>query len=187
MVSFHSLFSLSRAFPSHLVLIFPYTLSLVDQLISYLRRLNLFPSTPIPLSLSSPHPTSLTLSAYLTKLTQQQYLERSKTAGAAQTQGGGGGGAGRSQAPSRTQRATAEGVQESGDPAIEWRWGPRADAELGEEGVARFVKHVFESGNEGGGGGKRGKTGESFLKEVARAAGVKELQKAEKVEGGGFS
>ena len=58
---------------------------------------------------------------------------------------------------------------------------------MGEEGVARFVKYVFESGNEGGGRGKRGKTGESFLKEVARAAGVKELQKAEKVEGGGFS
>ncbi|GAA5830667.1 hypothetical protein JCM5353_007579 [Sporobolomyces roseus] len=160
-----------------------------DQLISYLRRLNLFPSTPIPLSLSSPHPTSLTLSAYLTKLTQQQYLERSKTAGAnsnTQTQGGGGG-AGRSQAPSRTQRATAEGVQESGDPAIEWRWGPRSEAELGEEGVARFVKFVFESGNEGARTGKRGKTGENLMSEVARAAGVKELQKAEKVEGGGFN
>lgn len=150
----------------------------------------MFPSTPIPLSLSSPHPTSLTLSAYLTKLTQQQYLERSKTAGAnsnTQTQGGGGGGAGRSQAPSRTQRATAEGVQESGDPAIEWRWGPRSEAELGEEGVARFVKFVFESGNEGARTGKRAKTGENLMSEVKRAAGVKELQKAEKVEGGGFN
>ncbi|GAA5844158.1 hypothetical protein JCM3766R1_003275 [Sporobolomyces carnicolor] len=187
-----------------------------DQLISYLLRLNLTPTSPIPLNLSSPHPESVTLAAYLTLLTKQQYLERSKTAGA--PQGGGGGAtqtqAGRSQGPSRTQRATAEGIQESGDPSIEWRWGARAEAEVGEEGVARFVQYVFEHGdntrqatslnkrkkqkgrrgddddedeNESGGGRKRGKTGEKFLTEVARAAGVKQLQKAEKIEGGGFN
>ncbi|GAA5968358.1 hypothetical protein JCM3765_002915 [Sporobolomyces pararoseus] len=165
-----------------------------DQLISYLRRLNLTPTTSIPLSLSSPHPESLTLSSYLTLLVKEQYLERAKTAGGGgqtQTQG-----AGRSQAPSRTQRATAEGIQESGDPSVEWRWGARAEAELGEEGVARFVQFIFENaGNEGSGsqdqqsqgGRKRGKTGEKFLTEVARAAGVKQLQKAEKIEGGGFN
>lgn len=164
-------------------------------MISYLRRLNLTPTSPIPLSLSSPHPESLTLSSYLTLLVKEQYLERAKTAGGG---GGGGqtqtqGGAGRSQAPSRTQRATAEGIQESGDPSVEWRWGARAEAELGEEGVARFVQLIFENGgNEGGnsqegGGRKRGKTGEKFLTEVARAAGVKQLQKAEKIEGGGFN
>ncbi|GAA5909197.1 MAGE domain-containing protein [Sporobolomyces salmoneus] len=168
-----------------------------DQLISYLRRLSLTPGSLLPLSLSSPHPSSLTLSTYLNTLVKQQYLERSKTAAAAtgtqtQTQG-------RSQAaPSRTQRSTAEGgVQESGDPSIEWRWGARAESELGEEGVARFVEFIFENGKttgasngeEGGEGQgrKRGKTGEKFLKEVARAAGVKELQRAEEIEGGGFN
>jgi len=169
-----------------------------DQLISYLRRLNLFPGTSIPLTLASPHPESLTLASYLTLLTKEQYLERTKVAGAG---GGGGGqtqtqGAGRSQAPARTQRATAEGIQESGDPSVEWRWGARAEAELGEEGVARFIQFIFESGKNGAGssqeegqsqGGKRGKTGEKLMTEVARAAGVKQLQRAEKVEGGGFN
>ncbi|GAA5871565.1 hypothetical protein JCM16303_000794 [Sporobolomyces ruberrimus] len=162
-----------------------------DQLISYLRRLNLMPGTSIPLTLSSPHPESITLAAYLTLLTKQQYLERTKTAGG----GGAGGatqtqGAGRSQAPSRTQRATAEGIQESGDPSVEWRWGARAEAELGEEGVARFVQFIFENGNKekgSQGAGKRGKTGEKFLVEIARAAGAKKLQRAEQVEGGGFN
>lgn len=164
---------------------------LSDQLISYLRRLNLMPGTSIPLTLSSPHPESITLAAYLTLLTKQQYLERTKTAGG----GGAGGatqtqGAGRSQAPSRTQRATAEGIQESGDPSVEWRWGARAEAELGEEGVARFVQFIFENGNKekgSQGAGKRGKTGEKFLVEIARAAGAKKLQRAEQVEGGGFN
>ncbi|GAA5935553.1 MAGE domain-containing protein [Sporobolomyces koalae] len=167
-----------------------------DQLISYLRRLNLTPMTPIPLTLAAPHPESLTLAAYLTLLTKQQYLERAKVAGAQPGATAGGGGAtqtqaGRTQGPSRTQRATAEGtVQETGDPTIEWKWGARAEAELGEEGVARFVQYIFEAGankNVAGGGGKRGRTGENFLAEVARSAGVKELQQAETIEGDGFN
>ncbi|GAA5889471.1 hypothetical protein JCM5296_006372 [Sporobolomyces johnsonii] len=153
-----------------------------DQLISFLRRLQLYPSSIIPLTLASPHPEHLTLSAYLALLTKQQYLERGKSGQAAQT---GQATRGRTQGPSRTQRTTADGVQESGDPSVEWRWGSRAEAEIGEEGVGKFVKVIFEAGaqGQGQGGGKRGKTGEKFLNEVARAAGVKELQKADEVEG----
>ncbi|GAA5875109.1 hypothetical protein JCM1840_007256 [Sporobolomyces johnsonii] len=152
-----------------------------DQLISFLRRLQLYPSSIIPLTLASPHPQHLTLSAYLALLTKQQYLERGKSGQAAQT---GQAARGRTQGPSRTQRTTADGVQESGDPSVEWRWGSRAEAEIGEEGVGKFVKVIFEAGAQGHqGGGKRGKTGEKFLNEVARAAGVKELQKADEVEG----
>lgn len=172
-----------------------------DQLISYLRRLSLTPSSVLPLSLQFPHPSSLTLAQFLNTLVKAQYLERGKsgTSGAPGTQGaagaGGAGGAGgggrRTQAPARTQRTDAQGEKaESGDPAVDWRWGPRAEAELGELGVARFVERVFvarsrrggddegdEDGAGGGAGGgrKRGRTGERFMREVARAAGVKEL------------
>ncbi|GAA5956022.1 hypothetical protein JCM21900_002647 [Sporobolomyces salmonicolor] len=151
-----------------------------DQLISFLRRLQLYPSSIIPLTLGSPHPQHLTLSAYLALLTKQQYLERGKSGQAAQT---GQTTRGRTQGPSRTQRDTADGVQESGDPSVEWRWGSRAEAEIGEEGVGKFINMIFESGSQGHGGEERGKTGEKLLSEVARAAGVKELQKAEEVGG----
>ncbi|GAA5935922.1 hypothetical protein JCM1841_006592 [Sporobolomyces salmonicolor] len=151
-----------------------------DQLISFLRRLQLYPSSIIPLTFACPHPQHLTLSAYLALLTKQQYLERSKSGQAAQT---GQTTRGRTQGPFRTQRDTTDGVQESGDPSVEWRWGSRAEAEIGEEGVGKFIKMIFESGSQGHGGEKRGKTGEKFLNEVARAAGVKELQKAEEVGG----
>ncbi|GJN91445.1 hypothetical protein Rhopal_004468-T1 [Rhodotorula paludigena] len=168
-----------------------------DQLISYLRRLSLTPSTPLPLSLSSPHPQSLDLSAFLNLLTRQQYLERSKTGqapgGATQggtTQGGGASGRGRTQGPSRTQRTNAAGEKaEAGDPSVEWRWGPRADAEVGELGVGKFVQRIFlsqsEKEGEVGGGRKRGKTGERFLKEVARAAGTKDLADVDGEKGSG--
>ncbi|BGP17323.1 hypothetical protein JCM10213_009072 [Rhodosporidiobolus nylandii] len=163
-----------------------------DQLISLLRRLSLTPSTLIPLTLASPHPTTLTLSAYLNLLLKAQYLERGKSgqAGPTQTQGG----AGRTQGPARTQRATADGgVAETGDPSVEWRWGARAEAEIGELGVAKFVERIFHAALPGsaaasqqqegegsqGAGGKRGKTGERFMNEIARAAGVKELKSAE--------
>ncbi|BGP49261.1 hypothetical protein JCM10450v2_005144 [Rhodotorula kratochvilovae] len=146
-----------------------------DQLISYLRRLSLTPSTPLPLSLQSPHPTSLDLSAFLNALVRGQYLERAKIGGAgAGTQGGTQAGGARTQA-SRTQRTNAAGEKaESGDPSIEWRWGPRAEAELGEKGVARFVERVFLSQSDGD-GRKRARAGDRFVREVARAAGVKEL------------
>ncbi|GAA5867356.1 hypothetical protein JCM8547_003319 [Rhodosporidiobolus lusitaniae] len=175
-----------------------------DQLISYLLRLSLSPSTPLPLSLSSVPPTlsstssssRLTLSAYLNTLSKNGYLERAKI-----SSGGGGTqatqkGRGTQGGPARTQRATAEGeVKEAGDPTVEWRWGARAEVEFGELGVAKFVERIFYSsssasssfskkgGGSGGGGGKRGRTGEKFLNEVARAAGVKKLRGAEEAEG----
>ncbi|KWU44388.1 hypothetical protein RHOSPDRAFT_33949 [Rhodotorula sp. JG-1b] len=172
-----------------------------DQLVSYLKRLSLTPSTNLPLSLASPHPDSITLSSFLSHLIKQQYLERGSSAhlGAA-TQGGGGGGAKSQARTTQTQRAThrgkeAGGAAEAGDPAIEWRWGPRSEVELGQVGVAKFVHQVFtdpgslprgaqsqtqtQGGKEGGGGGDR------FLAEVARAAGVKKLAGTERNKGGG--
>lgn len=167
---------------------------LADQLVSYLRRLSLSPSTPLPLSLASPHPSSITLSIFLNTLVKEQYLERAKTAtsGATQaTQQGSTGG--RTQNPSRTQRTDAKGDKaESGDPGLDWRWGPRADAELGEVGVAHFVERVFlaqaplgpgygddDGDGEGESAAERRKKAAKLRREVARAAGVKELATTE--------
>lgn len=161
-----------------------------DQLVSYLKRLSLLPSTPLPLSLASPHPGSITLSSFLSHLIKQQYLERGSSAhvlGATQAQGA----AAKSQARTQTQRATqkknkdagAGAAAEAGDPAIEWRWGPRSEVEFGEMGVAKFVHEVFTdpaSLPRSGGAETQTQTqtqggGERFLAEVARAAGVKKL------------
>lgn len=163
-----------------------------DQLVSYLKRLSLTPSTPLPLSLASPHPGLITLSNFLSNLVKQQYLERGSSAhlGAA-TQGG----AGKSQVrTTQTQRATQKNkdAAEAGDPAIEWRWGPRSEVEFGQVGVAKFVHQVFTDPGSlprggGGGGGANDSTQatqtqtqtqggrDRFLAEVARAAGVKKL------------
>ncbi|BGP09105.1 hypothetical protein OF846_003262 [Rhodotorula toruloides] len=151
-----------------------------DQLISYLRRLALTPSSVLPSSLASAHPTSHTLSTFLNNLVKQQYLERSKTGQTSATQGSTQAKSGRA-TTQRTQRTNAEGGKtESGDPSIEWRWGPRAEAELGELGIGKFVEAIFMSqsevaGENGGRAKGRGKTGERFLAEVARSAGVKAL------------
>lgn len=69
---------------------------------------------------------------------------------------------------------------EAGDPGIEWRWGARAEAEIGEKGVARFVEKIYQSGSGSGAGGEgarsgRGATGEKLMTEIARASGSKEL------------
>ncbi|GAA5914152.1 hypothetical protein JCM6882_004940 [Rhodosporidiobolus microsporus] len=188
-----------------------------DQLISYLRRLSLSPSSLIPYTIAFPSSSitsstssssastgggasaSTTLSGFLNLLTRQGYLERGKTGQAGPggaTQGGASGKGGKSQGPSRTQRSSKDGkgVTENGDPSVEWRWGARSEVEFGELGVARFVERVFRaqdversaaggeadgSQSQSQGGGKRGKTGEKFLVEVARAAGVKELRSAD--------
>ncbi|BGP56297.1 hypothetical protein JCM8202v2_003912 [Rhodotorula sphaerocarpa] len=188
-----------------------------DQLISYLKRLSLTPSTPLPLSLSAPHPDALTLAKYLELLVRQQYLECANS--------GQGGATGATQAQTQTQggrsgRPSTGGTQrkkrgggagdgerggagaEAGDPALEWRWGPRAEAELGEKGVGQFVERIFfdpsamgrksagingeeEEAAQAGQGARRGKNGERFLKELARAAGVKELAGTEGLAKGG--
>ncbi|GAA5856838.1 hypothetical protein JCM9279_000847 [Rhodotorula babjevae] len=163
-----------------------------DQLISYLRRLSLTPSTTLPLSLASPHPSSVTLSVFLNTLVKEQYLERAKTATSGATQATQQSGGGRTQGPSRTQRTNAQGDKaESGDPGLDWRWGPRADAELGEVGVAHFVERIFLAQPPRGFGhddddeaeedsaAERKKKADKLRREVARAAGVKELATTE--------
>ena len=40
-------------------------------------------------------------------------------------------------------RATQEDVGEGGDPTLEWRWGPRADVEMGELNMAKFIENFY--------------------------------------------
>lgn len=113
----------------------------------------------------------LTLTSYLTLLTKQSYLERSKSATAAST------------APTQTQRKKGETGGEGGDSSIEWKWGPRADLEFGELGIARFMRDLMQ-GEENFDDSVQDKAiwdkrGKEWLVVIARAAGSKSLVEAD--------
>ena len=113
-----------------------------------LRRLRLRPPTQIALPAHTPHRT-LAFDAYLTQLQRQGYLDRARigASGAAQKRRRGGGGA--------TQQPGGGG--EENDVVWEWRWGPRAAAEIGEVAVGRFVaEFMAERASRGGAGGGGG-------------------------------
>ena len=97
-----------------------------------LRRLRLRPPTQLALPAHTPHRT-LTFDAYLVQLQRQGYLDRTRigsVGGTSQKRG-------RGRAGGTTQQGGAGG--EDNDVAWEWRWGPRAAAEIGEAAVAQFV------------------------------------------------
>ncbi|KAH9992547.1 MAGE family-domain-containing protein, partial [Russula compacta] len=122
-----------------------------------LRRLRLRPPTQLALPAHTQHRT-LTLDAYLLQLQRQGYLDRTRIGGTGSTSqkrgrgGRGGGGA--------TQQG-GSGAGEESDVAWEWRWGPRALAEIGEVAVARFVAEFMaeRASSRGGstGGGPAGR------------------------------
>lgn len=92
-----------------------------------LRRLRLTTNSQIPRNARSTQ-QSLTLEQYLNNAIRQGYLERQRV-GEVKGQ--------------QKKRGRAAAVTQGGanDDAIvfEWRWGPRAYAEVGEQDVARFV------------------------------------------------
>ena len=112
-----------------------------------LRRLRLRPPTQIVLPAHTPHRT-LTFDAYLAQLQRQGYLDRARigSGGAAQKRRRAGAGA--------AQQAGGGGGEEN-DVVWEWRWGPRAAAEIGEVAVARFVADFMAERASGGGGAGR--------------------------------
>ncbi|KAK4054333.1 hypothetical protein OIO90_003566 [Microbotryomycetes sp. JL221] len=174
-----------------------------DQLVTYLRRLSLTPSTPMPLSVAAAPREHVTLAKYIDQLVNQGYLEKgvsstATTAAGARAAGvaAAGGGPGRVPATQRTQRAN--GV-EGGDANIEYRWGARAEVELGELGVAKFIQTIYETGEVDHDAEEKeddddhqteqaprpARTGgDKLLREIARAANSKELQSAYKKEVG---
>lgn len=106
-----------------------------EQLMSYLRRLHLTPTSSITVPLSS-RPTTVTLASYLTLLMKQHYLEKAKSVTAVAMQGVG---------SAATQAAQKAG--EGGEIGMEWRWGARSEVEFGEIAIARFMKDVYVGGN----------------------------------------
>jgi len=118
-----------------------------------LRRLRLRPPTQLALPAHSPHRT-LTLDAYLVQLQRQGYLDRSRIGS------GGANGAAQKRGRGRTGGATqGSGGGEDTDVAWEWRWGPRAMAEIGEAAIAHFVAEFMAERASGGGGGGGGGSG----------------------------
>ncbi|KAI5475965.1 MAGE family protein [Pseudohyphozyma bogoriensis] len=152
-----------------------------DQLVSYLKRLRLFPTESVPITVSGAHGAKdQTVTKYIDLLKSQGYLESAKTGApgvAAPTQ-------------PRSQRQANDG----GDPALQWRWGARAEAEIGEVGVAKFISEIYEKmarveedgeGEEGAvvSRSKKAKTGEKLINEISRAAGEGKLAEATKSTG----
>lgn len=146
--------------------------SRTDQLVSYLKRLAIYPESMIPSTIASTH-NGLTLTAFLNLLVKQSYLEKLKSA-----------------APGGATQAAQN--QKGGDAAVQWRWGSRAEAEIGEVGVARFLKAIYESkdgvageddDNDAARRRRKGNTGEKLLNEISRAAGEGKLQDALSMKG----
>ncbi|KZT33118.1 MAGE-domain-containing protein [Sistotremastrum suecicum HHB10207 ss-3] len=97
------------------------------QLRGYLKRLHL----PANASLSFPiytvrPPKPPTIETLLTLFQKQSYLDKEKTSAA-------GGNTGKKGRPS------AAAGNDDGDAAFQWKWGPRALAEISEKAVAEFV------------------------------------------------
>ncbi|KAK4700416.1 hypothetical protein P7C70_g5830, partial [Phenoliferia sp. Uapishka_3] len=145
-----------------------------DQLIVYLKKV--FPDgleAIIPASFASrPVPkdkeNGLSMQKFLNQLASQGYLEKGKSGTGA------------------TQGKSQKNQQQSGDPTVEWKWGARAETEIGEVGVARFVQTIYESkaGERAdseedeempAATAKKARTGEKLMDEIARAAGSKTL------------
>ncbi|KAI0667533.1 MAGE family-domain-containing protein [Trametes maxima] len=112
-----------------------------NDLRAILKRLQLPANAPVPLS-SQSSAQALTIDAHLAHLARQGFLEKSRIGGAGP--GGGSGGAGRggkggSVGAGKRVRASQHAHDDSVLAAYEWRWGPRAHAEVGERAAALFV------------------------------------------------
>lgn len=92
---------------------------------SILRRLRLTPTTAVPRNARSTA-ANTTLEAFLGNAVRQGYLDLQRVGDVKGAQ---------------KKRGRATATQANGDDAValEWRWGPRAMAEVGEHDVARFV------------------------------------------------
>ncbi|PWN51359.1 MAGE-domain-containing protein [Violaceomyces palustris] len=144
-----------------------------DQLRAYLKRLYLEPHLPLPQAFQSEENPSgdrrstsgwatqtasrrataggkgenleMTLEGFLSLAVKNSYLERVKTDHAATA--GGAGARAVSRNVSATQARSARGMhgEMAEDTSFEWRWGSRAESEIGEKAVAKFVSEVFNN------------------------------------------
>ncbi|CDO72663.1 hypothetical protein BN946_scf184985.g82 [Trametes cinnabarina] len=115
-----------------------------NDLRAILKRLQLPSNVSIPLS-SQSTTQNLSIDAYLSLLSRQGYLDKHRLGTA------GRGAPKRARASQRASQAVAGAHDDSVLAAYEWRWGPRAHAEVGERGIAKFVAE-FMAVRPGGGG-----------------------------------
>lgn len=78
--------------------------------------------------------TKLTVDALLGTYVKQGYLEKQPNALAGATQ--------------KSKNTQDAEKNEGGDPTMEWRWGPRADIEMGETNVAKFIGEFYREPEE---------------------------------------
>lgn len=147
-----------------------------EQLQNHLKRLDLRYDTKLPLSPTAVRPDKQTLSTFLQALIRQQYLERTKLASGAKAKSGASQAASTQTQRVRSTQATQKQAAEEGlggDPNSEWRWGPRALREFGEDGVASFIKDFYRSVNHSAGGRAANgnqKDGKTLLTEITKGA-----------------
>lgn len=153
-----------------------------EQLMNHLKRLDLRLSTPLPLNPNALNPDKQTLNTFLAQLIKQQYLEKTKVAAAVSGGANAAAAAGAAKNTQGTQRAKAtqntragaeaaaeEGAGGSADE--EWRWGPRAYVEIGEKGIASFIKDFYgtlASAAEPGANGRPAKDARILEKEILK-------------------
>ncbi|PWN42682.1 MAGE-domain-containing protein [Ceraceosorus guamensis] len=120
-----------------------------------LHRLSLEPSTILPNALCPEHAEQSassrcsqrtsdrpTLSVFLDQLVRQGYLERVKSAAAPPGTAAGTGTSSKGRRAIASKRKDGEGRPGEVDN-FEWRWGARAEVEVGEPNIAAFVKEVY--------------------------------------------
>ncbi|KZO97255.1 MAGE-domain-containing protein, partial [Calocera viscosa TUFC12733] len=104
------------------------------QLRSYLKKLGVHSTLGIVTASNK----NISLDAFLSMLTRLGYLDRIRT-----HLPGLGTQAPATQAAGRGRRARGADDTEEGDVSYEWRWGPRADAEISEKRAAEFIADVY--------------------------------------------
>lgn len=155
-----------------------------DQLRSNLYRLGLSKDAPLPPALrpgrlpdddSTPdtvaHPS--TLRHYMALLVKQGYLEAASiktgpTDGAADNNATRRGGRRKSRSNNNNAGDDDENAQEDN---VEWKWGPRAEAEIGERGVAEWISQVYVCGGDDDEDGDEAEEQEQEQTRPARSAG----------------
>ncbi|KAF7359315.1 MAGE domain-containing protein [Mycena sanguinolenta] len=93
-----------------------------------LKRMRLPNGSTVAFSATATH-RELPLDAYLTLLLRQGFLDRQQV----------GGDAAANKAANKGKRSRVQAADDEGQTTYEWRWGPRAQSEVGEKAVAEFV------------------------------------------------
>jgi hypothetical protein len=130
---------------------------------SFLQRLRLQPSTPVPSTCQSTQKAT-TLDMFLSSLVRQGYVER-RVIGDPKAKKGAVG--------AKRVRST-QGEGEDLGTIWEWRWGPRAHSEIGEKNIAQFVAEFMVESEM-----RAGSDGEQEEEEPQSRAGQRKKEKKE--------